>query len=113
MRKIAKQYGFSVTAVQHHKKPENGKPSHIKKPIQAAKDAEVIEQGKDLQERIDEIYNTAFGLVKMAVGQGDSRAAGYNLSQAISVTRLLYEKDGSDKLQLEIDAIKEMLAKND
>ncbi|MDD4479458.1 MAG: hypothetical protein PHD64_10475 [Mesotoga sp.] len=111
VRQIAKKYGFSATAVQHHKKPKDGGPSHIKKSIQAAKDAGVIQEGKNLQERIDEIYNTAFGLVKLAVSQGDPRSAGYNLSQAIAITRLLYEKEDANKLQSEIDALKELMEK--
>lgn len=114
-RTIAARYGFSFNGVKRHFKPDDGSPSHVKKPIIAAKEAEVIKNGKTLQERIDEIYDTSFGLVKMSVSQKDPRAAAYCLTNAVKVLEILNKgnedhssKSGLDEMRESIRAAKKV-----
>jgi hypothetical protein len=102
-RTIAARYGFSLNGVKRHFKPDDGSASHVKKPILAAKEAEVIKHGKTLEERIDEIYNTSFGLIKLAVSQGDPRAGASCLAQSVAVTSLLTRIEGKDTTNLNVN----------
>ena len=90
VRDIAERYGFkSHHSIQRHNKPEDGKPSHIQERLRKNE----VKSAKSLQNRIDEIYDTSFGLVKMAIDLKDPRAAAYCLMNAVKVVEILGKSD--------------------
>jgi hypothetical protein len=60
------------------------------------KDQVAIRQIKDLQARIDEIYDISFGLVKKAISQDSPRDAAYCLTNAVKVTELMAKDKPQD-----------------
>jgi hypothetical protein len=116
VRNVAKQFKVGVSSVHRHKAD-----GHICKAIEEAKQAGVIAHGKSLDDRINEIYNMSIKAGKMALGEKvedakqqdpDLRSFGSCMSPAAKMAELLYEKDTAAKLQEEIDALREQMAKD-
>jgi hypothetical protein len=70
---------------------------------------------KSMQERIDEIYSLALEGCQIAIKSKppDVKGLAACLAQSIAVSRLLHETDGMAKLQEKVDALAELMAKND
>lgn len=116
VRNVAKQFGVGVSSVHRHKAD-----GHICEAIKAAEDAGIIKHGKTLDDRINEIYTISIKAGKMALGEQvpdvkkqdpDLRSFGSCMGPAAKMAELLYEKDTAAKLQEEIDALREQMAKD-